>query len=81
MPCPYFQEVRIEPRPCNGLNLEIGKPFDRCTAKPKPRHEGRVLAWIMSGGSPMDCCHPCFPGSEKDIPECKPAKYNKMVPE
>ena len=69
MSCPYLLEVAAIRRPNNGLNVEIGTPMDRCSLKPKPRHEGRVLAWIGSGGSPIECCYPCVSGSES---ECKP---------
>lgn len=70
MICPYKHAVKSERRGVNALNIEVSEPSDRCSAKPKPRHEGRVLAWIYSGGSPVDCCYKCVPGSEHDIKEC-----------
>jgi hypothetical protein len=70
MSCPYRQKVESVRRGVNALNIEVSEPECRCTAKPKPRHEGRVLAWIYSGGSPVDCCYKCVPGSEIDIEEC-----------
>ncbi|AIM40776.1 hypothetical protein PR08_gp19 [Idiomarinaceae phage Phi1M2-2] len=80
MSCPYFHEADSVKRPANALNIEVSQPKHRCAAKPKPRHEGRVLAWILSGGSAMDCCYPCEPGSEEDISQCKPSKWDRSVP-
>ena len=71
MACPYKHEGSNQRRGVNALNIEVSEPSHRCAAKPKPRHEGRVLQWIFSGGSPVDCCYKCEPGTEKDIPECK----------
>jgi len=36
-----------EPRPCNGLNVEIGAPSSRCLSKSP---DGRGLLWYFSGG-------------------------------
>lgn len=81
MSCPYLHKVHNQRKGVNALNIEVSEPKNRCAAKPKPRHEGRVLAWILSGGSPVDCCYPCEPGSEKDISQCKPNKYDRSMPE
>jgi len=70
MRCPYRQKVENERRGVNALNIEVSEPSDRCTAKPKPRHEGKVLTWIVGGGSPVDCCYKCVPGSEPEIMQC-----------
>lgn len=40
----------VERRPGNALNLEIGTPQPRCSARSP---DGRGLAWILSGGSPL----------------------------
>lgn len=58
MTCPHLITLRVERRPGNALNVEIGTPQPRCTLKP-PEHwadiskDATVLRWLGSGGSPL----------------------------
>lgn len=55
--CRSHIEPRLERRPANALNIEIGSPLPRCTRKSP---DGRGLAWLLSGGSPLAYGH-CTP--------------------
>ena len=40
------------------LRVEVYPALPRCKLKPK-RKDIDVCRWILSGGSPIDVCHPC----------------------
>lgn len=50
--CRSRVELELPKRPCNGLNVEIGKPMDRCLSR-KPGHWPSSMTarrWLLSGG-------------------------------
>ena len=55
--CRSHIQPSLERRRANALNIEIGSPLPRCTRKSP---DGRGLAWLMSGGSPLSYGH-CTP--------------------
>lgn len=61
--CRSRREQRIERRPGNALNIEIGTPMARCLLQPPDGRgvtkDGGTLDWLRSGGSELDygaCC-------------------------
>jgi hypothetical protein len=52
--CPSRMEPRLERRPGNALNIEIGTPMVRCS---RMSPDGRGLAWLLSGGSMLAYGH------------------------
>ena len=83
--CPHRIVLGIEPRPVNGLNVEIGSFSDRCFLK-TPAHwpkNATGLRWIGSGGSAIvfgRCTMKCALGHEW-CPECghrKESHYGQM---
>lgn len=52
--CPHRIDVPLVRRPGNALNIEIGKPLDRCRLR-QPEHwpSGTAGRWLASGGSPL----------------------------
>ncbi len=73
--CPHLITLRVERRPGNALNVEIGTPAPRCTLKPPEDWEARggsVLRWLGSGGSPLvlgNCSSDC-PLKLPPCPKC-----------
>lgn len=60
--CKYKVELGVPRRPCNGLNVEVGQPADRCMNRP-PNVLGSIR-WLASGGSPLAlgvCCAEACP--------------------
>lgn len=54
--CPNQLSSSVERRPANALNIEIGAPLPRCSARPPATWRGvetAVLRWLGSGGSPL----------------------------
>lgn len=44
------------------LRIETMTPAARCALKPTAHARARrinVVRWVLSGGSPIDVCHPC----------------------
>ena len=59
--CPDRIDLGVERRPANALNVEIGQPMPRCQQQSP---DGRGLAWLWSGGSPLaygQCCRSACP--------------------
>lgn len=59
--CKSRVSLPLEPRPCNGLNIEISQSSPRCLNRPPADWPaGMSLRWIGSGGSPLvfGLCNP-----------------------
>jgi hypothetical protein len=61
--CLSRRELRVERRPGNALNIEIGAPMPRCMFQPPDgrgvTRDGGTLDWLRSGGAELDygiCC-------------------------
>lgn len=61
--CGARKEQRVERRPGNALNVEIGTPMPRCMLQPPDGRgvtkDGGTLDWLRSGGNEIAygvCC-------------------------
>lgn len=70
--CDARREQRIERRPGNALNVEIGTPMPRCMLQPPDGRgvtkDGGTFDWLRSGGSELDygaCCAANCPKADK----------------
>lgn len=84
--CPHRYVVPLPPRPCNGLNIEIGQPSPRCLLKlpddwsPAMRERGGLI-WILSGGGCLEFGH-CTPRcalGQRWCPECGHRKEHHEI--
>lgn len=62
--CISRRVLRVERRPGNALNVEIGSPMPRCMLQPPDGRgvtkDGSTMDWIRSGGQELDYL-PCDP--------------------